>query len=1343
MADDSEYVRPPVSFDLVWRIPGRERVRALNIWKPLAPEGFVALGYVATAEGEKPAVDAIRVIRADVAQGIELPRPTWTVRTKIWGEQVVDLSAYIVDDLTGLFVVDGPKGKANAYAVYRPAEDASAAAERESQASNVVVEVGRTSVLLCDMHGRPLVDFGLGEIRAGLHSPAPGTLSTVATLQMEAWSFHRQKRAWEPILEPWEAHVALETSIHGRGVSGAVGSSSPGMSLKISGMSEVLRLTVAHAAVDALIDAVAEWRTHQLRKSRGGASEDKAAAVLATQGSQARRTVRNLLNTDVFLRTDYGRSFGQAHLPPGTAAALALPQPEIPTRGGVRLTSPRLALAVTLGSLVLGPAPPAEHRRGEASVHPGDLLCVLSFSESDLGTSLRPEREEAMRVLPLTRSGYRLSSTSPSDASSSSSAPGAEFGETILLPFSPTLIAADVSHEEPVSVFIQVLRDKSDGVNVAARGSVTLSKATLRRLVKRAIDGDLAVEGKTPILCSLGESTVDLECPPGAAAGAAPLQLSCTLSLVVNQTAEPGQGRNARPLRGHTRGHRAVAVYSDGPWALLPPPATLRTYPALWNLTAALQLNCRTANAIAAPERAQRVGPGGAGQALTSSLTALSVGENPQIVVFEEVALPGEGAARVEIVRSLCQLFNATLVPHEVCIVMRDQAWVQDLRTAADLAPSVRHDEDFTLLADEEVFENQRFMPLRGWNHSFLSRLERQRFSDRLGVKSSASFPEVPLPSGWFWEGDWEIDRAPNTDADGFQYGIEFSRLSWPPKQGEERMQAMYVVRRRRYKRRRRRDHRAAAPPPSPPKNMVEGSAEHGEAGARLVELGVLQPGERMSLPLECFSSDLEVTVRFRPAEQDAPYEWSAIAAGGSAATKPTAAAAVVGARGIHLAELRDGWCALLKSSPASAASASGSGRDDEGSGFWTAAVVEGKTVAVHTRYGLERAYDWLVSLVPPLLLDNALPVPVQAILASEQGAGVFEGAVPAGEALPVHHVDPLLPLVLKFEPAGLQYDDRGPLRLQPRQILANARDGPTMLSCTFRTPEAASSGALRGPQLVSGFVSCRPTLFDGLDMDEWEQVEGRSNKSSATAIAAAASRLQSLYAPLQLRMFSPVSVENRSDLAVQLAVVDLGPVQRSDSRDEGVGLLGALESVGSSAAASSEPMTDGPTVMEVTDPRKPLRSSPVCASLVGAASRGLASYPIQQVNELFGLQLRVEGSGWSDPLPLANHVGSASANGNGNGNAAAATGASSAFLLRFQDHASGLVKDVIVSIDLSQDRESSLQVRIARYTASESYYETRERNMCTVQSARRITKSTQLTGAHFILFRSLFFCCV
>lgn len=47
---------------------------------------------------------------------------------------------------------------------------------------------------------------------------------------------------------------------------------------------------------------------------------------------------------------------------------------------------------------------------------------------------------------------------------------------------------------------------------------------------------------------------------------------------------------------------------------------------------------------------------------------------------------------------------------------------------------------------EEEIFENERFLPIKGWGNSLPT--ERKRYSTRDGSQSAAEFPSLPLPQG-------------------------------------------------------------------------------------------------------------------------------------------------------------------------------------------------------------------------------------------------------------------------------------------------------------------------------------------------------------------------------------------------------------------------------------------------------------------------------------------------------------------------------------------------------------------------------------------------------------------
>eukprot|EP00803_Ostreobium_quekettii_P005648 evm.model.scf_1045.3 EVM.evm.TU.scf_1045.3 scf_1045:28438-36140(+) len=145
----------------------------------------------------------------------------------------------------------------------------------------------------------------------------------------------------------------------------------------------------------------------------------------------------------------------------------------------------------------------------------------------------------------------------------------------------------------------------------------------------------------------------------------------------------------------------------------------------------------------------------------------------------------------------------------------------------------------------EEVFENERCMPFRGWGHTHFLPTDRLRhWSLRQLSFSSVEFSEVEpaIPDGWRWEEpEWEVDMSgldsKAVDEDGWMYAVNFSGLVFPPAGCGKKTAATFVRRRRWIRTRIRTAHASACPdasevsagegvyeesledPPSPPKD--------------------------------------------------------------------------------------------------------------------------------------------------------------------------------------------------------------------------------------------------------------------------------------------------------------------------------------------------------------------------------------------------------------------------------------------------------------------------------------------------------------------------------------------
>lgn len=142
---------------------------------------------------------------------------------------------------------------------------------------------------------------------------------------------------------------------------------------------------------------------------------------------------------------------------------------------------------------------------------------------------------------------------------------------------------------------------------------------------------------------------------------------------------------------------------------------------------------------------------------------------------------------------------------------------------------------------EEEVFENQRYIPLRGWSSDALLPTDWMRWSTRGGGIDDDSLQDfcararVGLPEGWVWVTEWTVDRRGNTDNEGWSYEQAMEFFEYPFPKGSGSASPLDFVRRRRWTRiRQRLTGLSIEMPPLMPGKSVPLPAEAAAAGLRL-----------------------------------------------------------------------------------------------------------------------------------------------------------------------------------------------------------------------------------------------------------------------------------------------------------------------------------------------------------------------------------------------------------------------------------------------------------------------------------------------------------------------------
>jgi len=76
-ATDGTALRPPEELTAVWNNQGSKGSAEIAVWRPIPPAGYVALGHICSVGYERPPLNTIRCVRADLVIGSHLGPMIW------------------------------------------------------------------------------------------------------------------------------------------------------------------------------------------------------------------------------------------------------------------------------------------------------------------------------------------------------------------------------------------------------------------------------------------------------------------------------------------------------------------------------------------------------------------------------------------------------------------------------------------------------------------------------------------------------------------------------------------------------------------------------------------------------------------------------------------------------------------------------------------------------------------------------------------------------------------------------------------------------------------------------------------------------------------------------------------------------------------------------------------------------------------------------------------------------------------------------------------------------------------------------------------------------------------
>lgn len=352
----------------------------------------------------------------------------------------------------------------------------------------------------------------------------------------------------------------------------------------------------------------------------------------------------------------------------------------------------------------------------------------------------------------------------------------------------------------------------------------------------------------------------------------------------------------------------------------------------------------------------------------------------------------------VVVLRSNVTLRNAT-----------DRPLAAMLRPLSTLLRSTTHEQSPQRVSSattvtEEVFENQRYLPLRLWSSQHLlpaATGERAAFSTRDGNGGGSSLPAVPLPKGWRWEHDWKVELGAYRDPDGWSYAADFSRITFPFSPAAKEPSLTDFVRSRRWVRVRNIQSQLMKAWSS-----VDNTHAHHQ-------LPTLAPAAALELPLDaCDPAQLLLELAVRPAaEGEGQEEESRATTEQWSWSQGAANRSTDGPLHVVPSQLQSGTLLM---------------RCDSGGGgsrpFHVMAAVTGKQLRMPA--GRDKATDWTVCLQAPLCVHNAMPYAASYVVLEQrrsdaQPLELQRGRVEAFGDVHVHAADMSAPLLMLWQPDG------------------------------------------------------------------------------------------------------------------------------------------------------------------------------------------------------------------------------------------------------------------------------------------------------------------------------------
>ncbi|BFG31191.1 hypothetical protein CerSpe_174650 [Prunus speciosa] len=306
-------------------------------------------------------------------------------------------------------------------------------------------------------------------------------------------------------------------------------------------------------------------------------------------------------------------------------------------------------------------------------------------------------------------------------------------------------------------------------------------------------------------------------------------------------------------------------------------------------------------------------------------------------------------------------------------------------------------------LRTDKFFETEKYSPGTGWIGCIVQ--PSQDIFESGG--SHQGIPAVELPPGWEWVDDWHLDMASVNTADSWVYAPDVDSLKWP--ESFDPLRFVNYARQRKWIRNRK-------------QNVTN----------QEIHIGLLKPGDTISLPLSGLAQPGMYVLRLRPSNLSNPieYSWSSVVDGSEQAEDSSKSKLCSGISVSSLTESEE----LLYCTQISGTSSSVLHK------LWFCMSVQATDIAKDIRS--DPIQDWNLVIKSPLCISNFIPLAAEFSVLEMQESGNFvdcsRGVFFPGKTVDVYNADIRKPLFFSLLP------QRGWLPIHEAVLLSHPHEVPS-----------------------------------------------------------------------------------------------------------------------------------------------------------------------------------------------------------------------------------------------------------------------------------------------------------